>query len=110
MEDKDLDAVIIATPNHWHALATIWACQDGKDVYVEKPCSHGVWEGRKMVEAAAGATEDRAGRRDELQPQGRAGCASKFVHEGGIGNGLLQARHGLCFKRRANIGEATLTV
>ncbi len=52
-DDKDIDAVSIATPNHWHALATIWACQAGKDVYVEKPGSHNIFEGRKMVEAAA---------------------------------------------------------
>jgi predicted dehydrogenase len=52
-EDKSIDAVSIATPNHWHALATIWACQAGKDVYVEKPGSHNIFEGRKMVEAAA---------------------------------------------------------
>ena len=51
-DDKDIDAVVIAAPNHWHALATIWACQAGKHVYVEKPCSHNIWEGRKMVEAA----------------------------------------------------------
>src|ERR1700732_417959 len=51
-ESKDVDAVSITTPNHWHALATIWACQAGKDVYVEKPASHEIWEGRKMVEAA----------------------------------------------------------
>jgi len=51
-EDKEVDAVSIATPNHWHSLATIWACQAGKDVYVEKPASHNIYEGRKMVEAA----------------------------------------------------------
>jgi len=52
LEDKELDLVSIATPNHWHSLITIWACQAGKDVYVEKPCSHNVFEGRKVVEAA----------------------------------------------------------
>jgi predicted dehydrogenase len=50
--DKDIDAVWIATPEHWHALATIWACQAGKDVYVEKNPTINIWEGRKMVEAA----------------------------------------------------------
>lgn len=49
---KDIDVASIATPNHWHALATIWACQAGKDVYVEKPGSHNVFEGRKTIEAA----------------------------------------------------------
>lgn len=51
-DNKDIDAVSIATPNHWHALATVWACQAGKHVTVEKPVSHSIWEGRKMVEAA----------------------------------------------------------
>jgi len=51
-EDKDIQAVIIATPDHWHGPASIFACQAGKDVYVEKPISHNIWEGRKMVEAA----------------------------------------------------------
>lgn len=102
MEDKDIDAVIIATPNHWHALATIWAIQSGKHVYVEKPSSHTVWEGRKMVEAATKynkivqvGTMNRS--RKVVQD------AIKFVHEGGIGN-VYMAR-GLCFKRRANIGK-----
>src|SRR6202161_1629874 len=52
LEDKDIDAVSIATPNHWHSLMAIWACQAGKDVYVEKPCSHNLWEGRQLVRAA----------------------------------------------------------
>ena len=52
LENKDVDAITTATPDHWHALATIWACQAGKDVYVEKPLSYCIREGRKMVEAA----------------------------------------------------------
>jgi len=52
LDDKSIDAVAFGTPNHWHALGTIWACQAGKDVYVEKPASHNIFEGRKMVEAA----------------------------------------------------------
>lgn len=50
--NKDIDAVTLATPNHWHAIQTIWACQAGKDVYVEKPATHNIYEGRKMIEAA----------------------------------------------------------
>ncbi|MCC6695187.1 MAG: Gfo/Idh/MocA family oxidoreductase [Candidatus Hydrogenedentes bacterium] len=53
LEDPDVDVISIATPNHWHALATIWACQAGKDVYVEKPMTHNIYEGKKVVEAAA---------------------------------------------------------
>ena len=52
LDRKDVDAIVIAAPNHWHSLMTIWGCQAGKDVYVEKPVSHSIWEGRKMVEAA----------------------------------------------------------
>lgn len=52
LEDKNVDAMVCATPDHWHSLATVLACQAGKDIYVEKPASHNIWEGRKMVEAA----------------------------------------------------------
>src|SRR5438552_11476883 len=52
LEDKSIDAISIATPNHWHSLMGIWACQAGKDVYVEKPCSHNLWESKQFVAAA----------------------------------------------------------
>ena len=52
LDNKFIDAIVIVTPNHWHSLLTVWGCQAGKDVYVEKPVSHNIWEGRKMVEAA----------------------------------------------------------
>ena len=101
-DDKDIDAVVIATTDHWHALATIWACQAGKHVYVEKPCSHNIWEGRKMVEAAR-----RYNRVVQVGFQSRSSSnvrqAIKFLHDGGIGE-IYMAR-GLCFKPRDNIGR-----
>ncbi|HEX2458399.1 MAG TPA: Gfo/Idh/MocA family oxidoreductase [Vicinamibacterales bacterium] len=102
LEDKDIDAVVIATPNHWHALATIWALQAGKHVYVEKPSSHTVWEGRKMVEAAAHYNKlVQVGTMNRSRPAVRQ--AIKFMHEGGIGK-VYMAR-GLCFKPRPGIGK-----
>lgn len=102
-EDNDIDAVIIATPNHWHALATIWACQAGKNVYVEKPAAHNVWEGRKMVEAAR-----KYNRVVQVGFQNRSISnimqAMNFLHDGGIGE-VFEAR-GMCFKPRDSFGIA----
>jgi predicted dehydrogenase len=102
MDDKDVDAVVIATPNHWHALASIWAMQAGKHVYVEKPTSHTVVEGRRMIEAAA--RYDRivqAGTMNRSRPAVKD--AIKFIHDGGIGK--VSLARGLCFKPRPNIGK-----
>lgn len=100
-EDPDIDAVIFATPNHWHALCAIWACQAGKHVYVEKPCCHNVWEGRKMIEAAR-----KYNRVVQVGFQNRSignvRNAMKFLRDGGIGD-VYMAR-GLCYKPRDPIG------
>jgi predicted dehydrogenase len=102
MDDKDIDAVVIATPNHWHALATIWALQAGKHVYVEKPSSHTVWEGRRMVEATAHYNRIvQVGTMNRSRPAVRE--AIKFIHEGGLGK-IYMAR-GLCYKPRPAIGK-----
>ena len=73
LDDKAVDAVSIVTPNHWHALATIWACQAGKHVYVEKPASHNIWEGRKMLEAAR-----KYGRRVQVGLNNRSALSKKL--------------------------------
>src|SRR5712692_7839658 len=102
LDDKDIDAVVIAAPNHWHALATIWALQAGEHVYVEKPSSHTVWEGRRMVEAAARYNKVvQVGTMSRSRPAVRE--AIKFIHEGGLGK-VFMAR-GLCFKPRPAIGK-----
>ena len=102
MDDKDVDGVIIATPNHWHALATIWALQAGKHVFVEKPSSHNVWEGRKMVEATRRYGKMvQVGTMNRSRPEVRQAIA--FLHGGGIGK-VYMAR-GLCFKPRPSIGK-----
>ena len=74
LEDKSIDAISIATPNHWHSLMAIWACQAGKDVYVEKPCSHNLWEGRQLVAAAQQVQPHRAARHaNPLRQRSRGG-------------------------------------
>jgi predicted dehydrogenase len=103
LENKDIDAITIATPNHWHALGAIWAIQAGKDVYLEKPVSHEVWEGRQIVEAAR-----KYGRIVQAGTQSRSSHgiaeAIAWVHEGHIGN--IVCSRGLCYKRRPSIGKA----
>jgi predicted dehydrogenase len=101
LDDKDLDIVAIATPDHWHALQTIWSCQAGKDVYCEKPVCHNIWEGRKMVEAArkynrivATGTQSRS----DLVAQE----AVKMMHNGVIGK--LYMAKAMCYKPRNSIG------
>ncbi len=101
-EDKDIDVVTIATPNHWHSLAGIWACQAGKDVYVEKPCSHNVWEGRQLVQAAR--KYDRIvqhGTQSRTAPAIREGIQK--LQEGIIGE--IYMAKGLCYKWRDTIGK-----
>jgi len=101
LDDKDVDAVVIATPNHWHALATIWALQAGKHVFVEKPVSHTVVEGRRMVEAARRYGKIvQAGTMNRNREAVRSAIA--FLQDGGLGK-LYMAR-GLCFKPRPSIG------
>ncbi len=103
LDDKDVHAVSIVVPNHWHALAAVWACQAGKHVYVEKPASHNIWEGRKMIEA--GRKYDRrmqVGLNNRSSQNVREAMA--FLHRGGIGE-LFMAR-ALCFKARDSYGMA----
>ncbi|MFZ5832202.1 MAG: Gfo/Idh/MocA family protein [Planctomycetota bacterium] len=100
LEDKELDAVSVATCNHWHSLITIWACQAGKDVYVEKPCSHNVFEGRKCVEAA-----QKYGRIVQHGTQQRGSKHWQRVKDIAEGKyGKLLVSRGQCFKKRTSIG------
>jgi len=102
LEDKSIDAVSIATPNHWHTLMTIWACQAGKDVYVEKPCSHNIFEAKQIVAAAR--------KYDRMVQQGSQIRSSKAVQEAvqkmrdGLIGDIYLAR-GLCYKWRDTIGR-----
>jgi predicted dehydrogenase len=103
LEDKAIDAVIIATPDHWHAPATILACEAGKHVYVEKPCSHNLREGRLMVEAAR-----RHNRVVQTGTQTRSSehaiRAAELLHNGAIGDVLVAKAWNS--QLRGNIGKA----
>src|SRR5688500_4419070 len=92
-DDKDIHAISFATPNHWHALGAIWACQAGKHVYVEKPVCHNIYEGRKIIEAA---NKYKVRVQSGLQNRSIANVrqAIKFLHDGGIGK--VYAARGLC--------------
>lgn len=106
LEDKSIDAISIATPNHWHSLMAIWACQAGKDVYVEKPCSHNLWEGQQLVAAAK--------RYDRIVQHGTQIRSASAVREGiqklrsGIIGETYMAR-GLCFNWRNTIGRTPVS-
>jgi predicted dehydrogenase len=104
MDDPGVHVVSIATPNHWHALAAIWALQAGKDVYVEKPVSHNVSEGRRTVEAAR-----RHNRICQTGTQIRSSTGMRqaidFLRSGGLGR--VRIARGLCYKSRPSIGRTS---
>ena len=103
LEHGDIDTVSIATPNHWHSLMAIWAVQAGKDVYVEKPVSHNVWEGRQLVLAA-----QKTGRVVQAGTQCRSNPgiseALSWLRAGNLGK--VTVSRGLCYKRRDSIGQS----
>jgi predicted dehydrogenase len=108
LDDQKLDAISIATPNHWHALMTIWACQAGKDVYVEKPCSHNVHEGRIAVEMAR---KHKRVVQHGTQSRASSGFAQMAALAKSGKYGKLLVSRGLCYKdggdkgsTRGNIG------
>jgi len=102
LESKEIDAITTATPNHWHSLIGVWACQAGKDSYIEKPISHNVWEGRQLVKAAR-----KHGRIVQGGTQSRSNTAIRdavaWVRSGALGK--LKVVYGLCYKPRQSIGK-----
>ena len=102
LDQKDIDAVCIAAPNHWHSLAGIWACQAGKDVYVEKPISHNIFEGRQLIKAAR-----KYNRIVQSGTQNRSDVGlrafKEYLDAGNLGR--VKWAHGLWFKRRTSIGD-----
>ena len=102
LDDPDIDVISIASPNHWHALTVIWACQAGKDSYVEKPGSHNIWEGRKMVEAAQ--KYNRIVQHGvQLRSSPAINEAIELMRDGYIGRVYMS--RGLVFRWRPDIGD-----
>ncbi|MBM3881123.1 MAG: Gfo/Idh/MocA family oxidoreductase [Verrucomicrobia bacterium] len=102
LEDEGIDAVTFATPNHWHSLNVIWSVQAGKDVYVEKPISHNVWEGRQAVAAARKYDRIVQAGTQSRSSQGIRDAVA-WVQAGNLGR--IRVARGLCYKRRASIGK-----
>src|SRR5207249_2660013 len=101
-EDKSIDVISIATPNHWHSLAAIWGLQAGKHVYVQKPVSHNVSEGRRIIEAAQRYNRIcQTGTQSRSNPGMRDAIA--FLHSGKLGK--ITLARGLCYKPRKGIGK-----
>ncbi|UCC97372.1 MAG: Gfo/Idh/MocA family oxidoreductase [Phycisphaerales bacterium] len=102
-DDKSVDIVSIATPNHWHSLAAIWAMQAGKDVYVEKPLSHNISEGRRMVQAARKYNRICQGG-TQYRSSGSNHAAAQYIREGKLGQ--IKLAHVCTYRSRSSIGPA----
>lgn len=103
LEDKNVDAVVFAPPNHWHSLMTIWALQAGKDVYVEKPLSHNIWEGRQAVEASKKYSKNIVQTGTQNRSSNDIAAAIEYIQSGKLGK-ILWSR-GTCYKQRDSIGK-----
>lgn len=103
LEDKNVDAVSIATPNHWHSLMGIWAAQAGKDIYIEKPCSHNLWEGRQLV-SAVNKYKVICQHGSQCRSSEAIREAMDQMNSGLLGNVYMS--RGLCYKWRDTIGHA----
>ncbi len=104
LDDKNIDVISIATPNHWHALMAVWAMRAGKDVYCEKPATHNVKEGRLMVQAARKYNKlCQIGTQSRSNPGMRQ--AIEYIHSGKIGK--VNLAYGTCYKNRPSIGKTS---
>jgi len=102
LEDKNIDAVSIVTPNHWHSLMGIWACQAGKDATVEKPVSHNIFEGHKLAEASRKYNRMVQGDFDQRSKESMHE-AVKWIQAGNLGE--IRLARGRCYKNRRSLGK-----